>query len=466
MPFLNRRLSRRAVLKGAGAAVALPWLEAMSPAIANGESSLPLRLICIEMVHGAAGSSALGAEHNLWSPAAAGTDFDLSPTCLAALAPFRDHLTIISNTDCANAEPYTVKEVGGDHFRSSAVFLTQAHPKMTEGADVEAGTSLDQIYARRVGGETALPSIQLSIEKVDQGGATGGYSPLYTDTISWASPTRPLPMIRDPRVAFDELFGVFGTGASPEERSARRAEDRSILDGLLDAMKRLQGKVGAGDRARVADYLETIREVERRLQAVESFNASGEPRLLPQAPRGVPDSFTEHVRMMFDLQVLALQADVTRVIAFKLGRDNSNRVYPESGFGGAFHPTSHHSGKLEKILDFAKLNAFHVGQLAYLLDRMESVRDGGSTLLHRSVVLYGSAMGDSNLHNHKRVPFLVAGHAGGAIPGGRHLVTRGGAPLANAMLGVLHALGLNDIAQFGDSDRALDLAGGDAASEL
>jgi hypothetical protein len=458
MFLTNRRLSRRAALKGLGATVALPLLDAMIPARALAAATKPpLRLICIEMVHGSAGSSALGIERNLWAPAATGRDFDLSPTALKGLEPFKDYLTIISNTDCGNAEPYTVKEVGGDHFRSSAVFLTQAHPKMTEGADVEAGTSLDQIYAARVGRNSPLPSMQLSIENIDQGGTTGGYSSQYTDTISWASPRQPLPMIRDPRIAFDELFGVFGAGATAAERSASRAEDRSILDGLGESMRRLERDLGPADRRRMGDYLDNVREVERRLQAVEAFNESGEPRGLPSAPKGVPDSFTEHVRMLFDLQLLALRSDVTRVFAFKLGRDNSNRIYPESGFGGPFHPTSHHSGKIEKILDFARLNAFHVGQLAYLLERMRNTKDGESTLLDNSLILYGSAMGDSNLHNHKKVPFFLAGRAGGAIPGGRHIKAPNGTPLANAMLGVLHALGLEDVKEFGDSEAALDL---------
>jgi len=461
MYLTNRRLSRRAVLRGVSASVALPFLDAMIPARVRASAlKPPLRLLCLEMVHGAAGSSQIGMERNLWAPAAAGRDFDLSGTSLRGLAGFRDVLTIVSNTDCANAEPFTVREVGGDHFRSSAVFLTQSHPRMTEGADVEAGVSLDQIYAAAVGGATPLPSMQLSIEDVVQGGGcSGGYSCQYTDTISWASPTKPLPMIRDPRIAFDELFGVFGNGATPAEREARRREDRSILDGMKSALSRLQAEIGPGDRARVADYLDNVREVERRLQVVETLNRDGSPRELPAAPPGVPDSFTQHVRMMFDLQLLALRTDVTRVFAFKMGRDNSNRIYPESGFSGPFHPTSHHSGRLEKILDFEKLNAFHVGQVAYLLERMRQIRETDGTLLDNSVVLYGSAMGDSNLHNHKKVPFFVAGRAGGALRGGLHLKAPGGTPLANAMLGILRALGLENVERFGDSTAAMDLRG-------
>ena len=459
--FITRKsLSRRTVLKGLGAAVALPALDAMAPAMAFERTtarSAP-RLICIEMVHGAAGSSALGAERHLWAPEAIGREFDLTPTSLSGLAAFREHLTIISNTDVACAEPYTAREIGGDHFRSSAVYLTQAHPKLTDGADVEAGTSLDQIYASRIGRASPIPSMQMCIEDVDQGGACGfPYACAYTDSISWASPTQPLPMIRNPRVVFDEMFGVLGSGESPERQKIRLADDRSILDWLGTAIGRVNRDLGVADRRRLADYLDNIREIERRLQAVEAFNRSGETRAFPAAPAGVPDSFTEHVRLMFDLQLVALRSDITRVFAFKLGRDNSNRVYPESGFPGAFHPTSHHSGKMEKILDFAKLNHFHVSHLAYLLERMRDTPDEDGTLLDNSVVFYGSPMGDSNLHNHKRVPFLIAGHAGGRIKGGLHINAPAGTPLANAMLGVLHALGADDIGRFGDSEAALDL---------
>lgn len=459
----KKRLSRRTVLKGLGAAVALPALDAMTPALALARQvpRTPPRLIAIEMVHGAAGSNALGAERHLWAPEAVGPDFDLSPTSLNGLAAFKKHLTIISNTDVACAEPYTAREIGGDHFRSSAVFLTQSHPKLTDGADVEAGTSIDQIYAARVSQQSPIPSMQMCIEDVDQGGACGfPYACAYTDSISWASPTQPLPMIRNPRVVFDEMFGVFGGNETRAERDRRQRDDRSILDWLGVAIGRLNRELGAADRRRMSDYLDNIREIERRLQAVEAFNASGEDRAFPAAPIGVPDSFTEHLRLMFDLQVVALRSDVTRVFAFKLGRDNSNRTYPESGFNGAFHPTSHHSGKIEKILDFAKLNLFHVSQLSYLLERLRDTPDGagsGMSLLDNSVVMYGSPMGDSNLHNHKKVPFFLAGHAGGRIKGGLHIKAPNGTPLANAMLGMLHALGAEDIAQFGDSDAAMDL---------
>jgi uncharacterized protein DUF1552 len=450
-------LSRRALLRGLGATVALPLLDAMIPARASA-AARHVRLVCIEMVHGAAGSAAIGIKKHLWAPAAAGRNFDLAPTSLRALEPFRDHLTIVSNCDVDPAEPFTASEIGGDHSRSSAVFLTQAHPKQTQGADVQAGVSIDQLYAARFGQDTPLPSLQLCIEPVDQSGGCGyGYSCVYTDAISWASPTRPLPMIRNPRVVFDELFGLYGSGATPEEREIRRQEDRSILDWVLRSSARLAATLGPSDRARLGDYLEQVREVERRIQRVEAMNGSGEPRELPEAPAGIPDSFSEHVKLMFDLQLLAFRSDITRVVSFKLGRDNSNRVYRESGFNGPFHNASHHSGREDRILDFARLNAYHAGTIGYMLERLRDTADVGGTLLDNTVLLYGSPMGDSNQHNHKRVPFFVAGHAGGMLPGGVHVKAPNETPLANAMLTVLHTLGLDDISSFGNSTAALDL---------
>jgi len=300
--------------------------------------------------------------------------------------------------------------------------------------------------------------LQLCIENVDAAGGCGnGYNCVYTDAISWAAADKPLPMIRDPRVVFDKLFGALKVGTTQAERAERLAEDRSILDWLLSSIARLQKTLGPADRARLAEYLDHVREIERRIQIVEARNLSGELRELPSAPAGVPDSFSEHVKLMLDLQVLAFASDITRVFAFKLGRDASNRVYPESGFKGTFHDTSHHSGKESRILNFATLNAYHVGQMPYLLEKLKNTPDGDGTLLDRTLLLYGSPMGDSNLHNHKRVPFFMAGRANGAIKGGVHLKAPNETPLANVMLSVLQALGCDDLERFGDSDGAFDL---------
>jgi hypothetical protein len=444
-------------LKGMGVTMALPFLEAMVPARRAFGATAPgrkVRFVAVEMVHGSAGSSQIGIKKNLWAPSAVGRDFDLGGTSLKSLEPFRDHLTIVSNTDVRNAEAFTAPEIGGDHFRSSAVFLTQMHPKQTQGSDVHVGTSLDQVYAQKYGQDTPIPSMQLCIENVDQaGGCSYGYSCTYTDSISWASPTQPLPMVRDPRVIFDQLFGV---GATPGERRERRAEDRSLLDWLSGSVARLQKQLGAADRARLDDYLDNVREIERRIQKVEAYNSSGETRELPGAPIGVPDSFSEHVKLMFDLQALAFASDLTRVFAFKLGRDASNRTYPESGFKGAFHSSSHHGEREDRIMDFATINTYHVSMIPYFLEKLKNTPDGDSNLLENTLLVYGSPMGDSNLHNHKRVPFFLAGHAGGALRGGLHLRAADGTPLANVMLGVMHKLGLDE-PSFGDSTAEFDL---------
>jgi hypothetical protein len=457
MFITQKHLSRRTVLKGIGVTMGLPLLEAMAPVgkAFGATTGKKIRLVCVEMVHGAAGSAAYGIKKNLWAPAAVGRDFDLSGTSLKSLEPFRDHLTIVSNADVRNAEAFTAPEIGGDHFRSSSVFLTQMHPKQTQGSYVYVGTSLDQIYAQRFGQDTPIPSLQLCVENVDQaGGCSYGYSCTYTDSISWASPKQPLPMVRDPRVIFDQLFGV---GATPGERRERRVEDRSLLDWLSGSVARLQKELGTADRARLSDYLDNVREIERRIQKVEKYNSSGEPRDLPGAPIGVPDSFSEHVKLMFDLQALAFASDLTRVFSFKLGRDASNRTYPESGFKGAFHSSSHHGEREERIVDFQTINTYHVSMIPYFLDKLKNTPDGDSNLLENTLVMYGSPMGDSNLHNHKRVPFFLAGHAGGALKGGLHVQTPDGTPLANAMLSVLQKVGFDDVTSFGDSTAALDL---------
>ena len=461
MLITKKHISRRTVLKGMGVTVALPVLDAMVPAgtawakTEAAASAAKVRVVAMEMVHGAAGSTAFGAKKNLWAPDKVGRDFDLSPTSLSPLEPYRNDITIISNTDVRNAEAFTLPEIGGDHFRSSAVFLTQSHPKQTEGNDVHAGTSLDQLYATKFGQDTPIPSMQLSIENVDQaGGCTYGYSCIYTDTISWASPTQPLPMVRDPRVVFDQLFGV---GATAEERAANLRADKSILDWVTAQISQLRKEIGATDKARLNEYLENIREIERRIQRVEARNSSGEARAFPEAPIGVPDSFEEHAHIMMDLIALAFAADATRVFTFKLGRDASGRSYPESGVTTGFHNASHHGEREERILDFAKINKYHVSMVPYLLDKLKKTADGDATLLDNSLIIYGSPMADSNIHNHRRAPLFIAGHGGGRIKGGLHIKAPDGTPMANAMLSMLHVLGRDDVQKFGDSTAELDL---------
>ena len=467
MHFITgKHIPRRTFLRGLGASAALPLLDAMIPAgrlrAHSRPDEGPTRLVCIEEVHGLAGCNEWGATQNLFAPAATGKDFEILPeSALSSLKPFQDHLTIVSNTDCRMAEAFTAPEIGGDHFRSSAVFLTQSHPKQTQGSDIYVGTSLDQLYAQRFGQDTPLPSMQFCIENLDQaGGCTYNYSCAYTDTISWASPNEPLPMIRDPRVAFDMLFGAGGT---PEERAARRASRKSILDWMAGEIASLKRELGATDGLRMDRYLDNVREIERRIAAVEVRNTGGEERELPEAPAGVPDSYTEHMRLMFDLQVLALETNMTRIISFKTGRDADNRVFPESGSDRPFHPASHHGGREEAILEFNRICQFRVGQLPYFLEKLQNSMEGDASLLEKTMVMWGSPMADANLHNHRRCPLVLLGGANGLLEGNLHLKATDGTPMANAMLAVLNGMGM-EMPRFGDSTGEFSIVSGSSAA--
>jgi len=444
----KKHLSRRAVLRGMGASVFLPLLDAMVPASTALAATLPKpRLACIEMVHGAAGSTMDGSNKHYWSPEGVGSDFELTET-LSPLKDFRKYMTIITGTDLKPAMASRPEEEGADHMRSSAAYLTAAHPKMTEGADIYNGISIDQLYAQRFGQDTPLPSLQLCIESADASGACDyGYACVYSDTISWSSPTTPLPMTLDPRVAFETLFG---DGSTPSERLQRQRVNASILDWISNDVSSLKKDLGASDRSRMDDYLENVREIERRIQRIEKYNQSGESRALPSAPIGVPDSYEEHVKLMFDLQVLAFMTDVTRVSAFKMSRDVSMRVFPESGVTTPFHTCSHHGESPAKIAEYAKINRYHVNLLSYFFEKMRNTPDGDGNLLDHSLVLYGSPMGDSNVHNHKRVPILLMGNANGAVRGNNHLRVDEGTPMANVLLTMMNKLGMN-MDRIGDS---------------
>jgi len=458
MFITKKHISRRSVLCGFGVSLTLPFMESMLPAMTQtGKSAAgktPVRVVCAEMVHGAAGSTKYGVEKNMWSPAQAGTEFDLAPTSLIPLEPYKDYLTIVSNTDMHPAEAYEPPEIGGDHFRSSSVFLTQAHPKQTQSSDVLAGTSFDQVYAQKFGQETPIPSLQLCIESAEgSGGCDYNYSCVYLDTISWESPTKPLTMIRDPRMVFDQMFGV---GTSAEQRAMRRKADRSILDWVSGQMASLKSELGPADRARFEDYTESIREIERRIARIEQQNAGGEARELPLAPIGVPDNWTEHVKLMFDLQTVAFAGNITRVAAIKLSRDVSGRTFPESGVTSGFHTMSHHGENPQRLAQYAQINKYHVSMIAYLAEKLKKINDGDGSLLDHSVIVYGSPMGDSNLHNHKRVPMFVMGHAGGQLKGHRHVLADDGTPAANIYLTLLRRLGI-PVESFGNSTGELEL---------
>lgn len=454
MFLTGKHMSRRTALRGLGATIALPLLDSMVPSravfarTAAGRAADRTRLVCIEQVHGAAGCSEYGATQFLWNPEATGRSFDLSKGSLSSLEPFRNHLTIVSNTDTRMAEALSAPEVGGDHFRSSAVMFTHAHPKLTEGSDVKVGPSMDQLYVQKFGQDTPIPSMQLSIEPVDQsGGCAYGYACVYTDTISWAAPDEPLPMVRDPRHVFEQLFGAGGT---PEQRAARRATDKSILDMIMEQMIGLRRTLGPADQQRLDQYATNIRDIEQRIARIEARNLSGEARELPGAPAGVPDSFDEHVKLMFDLQVLAFASDTTRVFSFKFGRDASGRVFPLSGIDTGFHNASHHGAAEERIKQFSQINKYHVSLLPYFMEKLQATIEGDSNLLEKTLIVYGSPMANGNLHNHRNCPLILLGHGAG-VEGGIHVKAANGTPMANVMLTLLHKLGLNDIQTFGDS---------------
>jgi hypothetical protein len=439
-----------------GASVFLPLLDSMVPArtaLADTAARPLSRLACIEIVHGAAGSTMDGTNKHYWSPAAEGSNFEMTET-LAPFKDLRDYMTIVTGTDLRPAMAESSAEEGGDHLRTAATYLTAAHPKRTEGADIFDGTSIDQLYAQRFGQDTPLPSIQLCIEAPNASGACDyGYACVYSDTISWSSPTTPLPMTMDPRSAFEDLFG---DGATAKERLRRQMADTSILDWIGEDVKSLQKDLGAPDRSRMNDYLANVREIERRIQHIEKYNASGEARALPEAPLGVPDSYDAHVKLMADLQVLAFMTDVTRVSSFKLSRDVNMRVFPESGVTTPFHLCSHHGELPSHIAEYAKINQYHASLASYFVDKLKNTPDGDGNLLDHSLVLYGSPMGDSNIHNHLRLPVLLLGHANGAVRGNNHLKVADGTPFANVLLTMMNKVGMN-MDRIGDSTGMINI---------
>ena len=414
------------------------------------------RFVAIEMVHGAAGCNELGAKLNLWSPAAAGRNFDLAPTALSSLEPYRDYLTIISNTDCREAEAEAPSEIGGDHFRSSAVFLTQCHPKQTEGSDVHVGTSLDQLYAQRFGQETPIPSMQLCIENVDQaGGCAYGYACVYTDSISWASPTEPLPVIRDPRVAFEKLFGVGGTA---EERAERRRTRRSILDFVAKEMISLKSFV----RRRGSRPAGPVPRRHPRGGAAHPAGGGaqhqrGTARSCPRRRPACRTRSREHVELMFDLQALAFAPTSPASSRSRWAATAPAACTRRAASDKPFHPASHHGGNEKGVKDFHLINKYHVSMLPYFLDKLKSINEGDGNLLDKTLIIYGSPMADSNLHNHRRCPLIVLGHANGKLAGNLHIKAPDGTPMANALLSVAHTLGMEDTKQFGDSTDLLPL---------
>jgi len=431
----KKALPRRTFLRGMGTTLALPLLDAMVPSMTAlaATAAKPVRRLGFVYIP-------MGAHMPRWTPAGEGKLGELSPI-LKPLAKVADQLTVVTNLELKNAYP-------GTHATSNSSFLSAATAKWTESNDYYLGTTVDQIAAQHFGRETRLPSLELAMDLLTTvGQCDNGYACVYQNNLSWSSPTTPLPAEAHPRVAFERLFGDGGTSA---ERLAELRKSASLLDWVKEDIARLQKKLGPGDRGKVNEYLDTVREVERRIQKAEASTADSPLRDLDR-PVGVPAAYGDHARLMFDLQVLAMQGDVTRVITFQLARETSNRSYPEIGITEAHHPLTHNNGNQEMLAKVAKINEFHISLFAYFLEKLQATPDGDGTLLDHSLYLYGSGMSNGDKHDHVNLPVLVAGGGAGALKGGRHLRYAQPAPLANLHLSLLDRAGVR-LDSFADSN--------------
>src|SRR5262245_6713285 len=445
MVILKKSIHRRAFLRGAGAALSLPLLDAMFPALAvSAERVRPVRMSFIEVPN--------GIMMDKWTPKSEGA---LTLTAvLEPLAKFKDRMLILSGLDQHKAEAFA-NEVGGDHPRACTAWLTGAHAKMTSGADLRAGISVDQIAAREFSKYTQLASLEIGLESAEVVGACeSAYSCAYYNTISWRNETTPLPMENRPRAIFERLFGDSGS-TDPKVRMARTQENRSILDAVAEDVTRLRGRLGRADRGKIDQYLEAVRDVERRIQLAEAQGAPKLPDL--GGPIGIPQVFSEYYRLMADLQVLAWQTDMTRVCTFQIGHEMSGRAYPEVGFGDAHHSVTHHQGDREKITKTTQINIFHTKMLAYYLDKLRSTPDGDGSLLDHSLILYGSALSDGNLHLYTNLPLLLVAGSATGLRAGRHIRYRGGVPMTNLLLTMLDKARVPHVDKLGDSTGRLDL---------
>jgi Protein of unknown function (DUF1552) len=439
MVILKKSIPRRTFLRGTGASLALPVLDAMTTAFAA-PAARPIRLAFIEVPN--------GIMMDKWTPATEGAGFALPPI-LEPLAPFRDRMLVLSGLD-QNQSKALATEVGGDHPRACTAWLTGTHARMTSGADLRAGVSIDQIAAREFGKYTQLASLEVGLESAEVVGACeSAYGCAYYNTISWRNETTPLPMENRPRAVFERLFGD-GGGAKA------RSTYRSVLDAVTDDVRRLRGRLGVADRGKIDQYLEAVRDVERRIALAE---AQGD-RELPQlgGPIGVPPIFSDYYKLMADLLVLAWQTDMTRVCTFQIGHEMSGRAYPELGFGDAHHAVTHHQGNLEKIAKVVQINIFHAKMLAYYLDKLRSTPDGDGSLLDHALILYGGALSDGNQHLYTDLPLLLFAGGVAGIKGGRHVRYPRGTPMGNLLLTMLDKANVPSVDKFGDSTGRLELA--------
>lgn len=435
MNFLTRHsLSRRTVLRGLGAAIPLPLLDAMVPAAtARASAGVPAKRLGFVFMP-------MGADMSRWTPRSADDLSELSPI-LESLAPVREHVTAFTNLDLQPAYP-------GSHATSNSAFLSAARAKLTESTDYYLGTTVDQVAAQQIGRETRLPSLELATDLTRTvGQCDNGYACVYQNNLSWSSPTTPLPAEAHPRLVFEKLFGEGGTA---EERRAALQQRASLLDFVKDDFARLKRELGPSDRTAVDEYLESVRELERRIEKAETEADSG---ALPDVdrPAGVPETYADHVRLLFDLQAVALRGDLTRVTTFQLARETSNRTYPEVGVPDPHHPLSHHGNDPGKIEKMSRINAFHVSLFAGFVEQLAAIPEGDGTVLDHTVLLYGSGMGNPNLHDHTNLPVLVAGGRAAGVRGDRHVRFDQPEPLANLHLALLDRAGVK-VEKFGDSD--------------
>jgi hypothetical protein len=436
----RRALPRRTFLRGAGALLSLPLLDAMIPActaIAQTPAD-PAKLRRLGFVY-----MPMGCDETRWTPPGGEKLEELSPT-LSSLAPVKQKIAVVSNLELRNAYP-------GTHATSNAAFLSAAKAKRTESTDYYLGATVDQLAAQQIGRDTQLPSLELSMDLLSVvGQCDNGYACVYQNNLSWSSPTTPLPAEAHPRIVFEQLFGEPDAG----DRGAALKRRASLLDSVNDELRRLQKNLGASDRERINQYLESVRDVERRIQRAEA-TAAENPAPDRERPTGVPASYTDHARLMFDLQLLALQGDITRVITFQLARETSNRAYTEIGVSEPHHPLTHHGNDPEKIAKVAKINQFHVSLFSEFLQKLEATREGNGSLLDHVLYLYGSGMGNPNVHDHVNLPILVAGGAAGKMQGGRRLTSKEPLPLANLHLTLLDKVGVR-LDSFADSNGKVD----------
>lgn len=440
MIISKKALSRRTVLRGFGSAVALPLLDAMVPAATAAKltAAKPVKRLGFVFMP-------MGCDLSRWTPKSKDSLDELSPI-LNSLGPVRDHVNILSNLELQPAYP-------GTHATSNSAFLSAAQARQTESADYFLGTTVDQIAAQHIGKETQLSSLEMSMDLMQTvGQCDNGYACVYQNNLSWSSPTTPLPAEAHPRLIFESLFGEGGTA---QERRSALKKKASLLDFMNDDLQSLKRELGPADRSKIDDYLTSIREIERRIQKAE---AATRDEALPDLdrPDGVPASYRDHARLMFELQMLAFQGDITRITTFQLARETSNRVYPETGVMDPHHPLSHHGNDARKIERMAKINAFHVSLFAEFLEKMKATSDGNGSLLDNSLFLYGSGMGNPNVHDHQNLPAIVAGGAGGGVKGGRHLQFDEPTALANLHLTLLDRAGVK-VEKFGDSNGTISL---------